>query len=588
MQEIKEMKGVLDEMVLILSSGKPMETDDVLSVLREMLQIYEYLYEQKDEELQNFACKHALKYVLAVCKRLLMNKKVVDNEEWLSSTYNLYRQTFAFVSRRSLAHFIEFMEWERTSHNQVFNNRRDTLAPIVYYLNKMVFDKKLKYFIFSLAPSMGKTFVMNYFSAWNFGLSVDSSILRLSYGEDLVLASSRSVKDIISSPLFAEVFPDYKRFDGKPFEKEKESDWKIKGSDTLTSHISRTRDGAVTGVRANKFIIFDDMTKGREEATNDNLHEMLYSKWNTEWQNRRASLDVGYIFGGTMWSPNDILNKVTQERENISPLIPSKKYKFVWESEDGSTVVIRVPLLDENDVSTCKSVIPTEEALRMRDKTDEYEWACVYQQEPIAPSGLEFASGNLLRFDVNEVKLENYAKAVLDPARKGKDFVSMPIFSVDLSDEQLHSCMIDVLFKQKPMTELYDEIVDRIILNNVILLVVENNTDTSLSYVIENKLRDKGYHNCEIREKYATKNKEQRIKDARGVILRRCRFKKVQNYTKKSDYGQFMTNLERYSFDYPNKHDDAPDSLAMFVNEIVLDKYAKNNARAVDRSRIGI
>ena len=82
MQEIKEMKGVLDEMVLILSSGKPMEIDDILSVLREMLQIYEYLYEQKDEELRNYACKHALTHVLGVCKRLLVKKQVVDNEEW--------------------------------------------------------------------------------------------------------------------------------------------------------------------------------------------------------------------------------------------------------------------------------------------------------------------------------------------------------------------------------------------------------------------------------------------------------------------------------------------------------------------------
>jgi len=585
---MKEYKNVLDEMVLILTSGKPMEIDDILVILREMRNIYEFIYTEGTDEDKSYACKHALSNAFTVSKTLLTKKQVVDNEEWLRTTYQLYREFFAFVSRRSLAHFIEFMEWDRTTHNQVFNNRRQVLTPIVYYLNKMALDNKVKYMIFSLAPSMGKTFVLNYFSAWNYGLNIDGSILRMSYGEELVLGCSRAIKDLISSDLFAEVFPDFKRFGAKPFEKEKESDWKIKGADVQTSHISRTRDGAITGTRANRFIIFDDMTKGREEATNDALHEMLYSKWNTEWQNRRANTDVRFIFAGTMWSPNDILNRLTQEREMESNLVPSKKYKYVWESEDGSTIVIRVPLLDENDLSTCESVMPTKEALLMRDKTDEYEFSCVYQQEPIAPSGLEFASGNLLRFDNATVKLENYAKAVLDPARKGKDFVSMPIHSVDLSDDKLDWCLIDVLFKQKPMTELYDEIADKIILNNVVLLVIENNTDTSLAYVINVKLQEKGYLNCEIREKFATKNKEQRIKDARGVILRRIRFKMPTQYSKKSEYGQFMNNLEKYSFDYPNKHDDAPDSLAMFVNEVVLDKYAKNNAKAVDRSRLGI
>lgn len=74
----------------------------------------------------------------------------------------------------------------------------------------------------------------------------------------------------------------YKLYVNKPFVKEKESDWKIKNATVLTSHYSRTRDGAITGVRAKK-LIFDDMTKGAEESTNANLHRSYYNKWKTEW-----------------------------------------------------------------------------------------------------------------------------------------------------------------------------------------------------------------------------------------------------------------------------------------------------------------
>ena len=49
-----------------------------------------------------------------------------------------------------------------------------------------------------------------------------------------------------------------------------------------------------------------------------------------------------------------------------------------------------------------------------------------------------------------------------------------------------------------------------------------------------------------------------------------------------------MTNFTTYSFDYANKHDDAPDSLAMFVNEIILDKSRLNKIKGIDRRLLGI
>ena len=49
-------------------------------------------------------------------------------------------------------------------------------------------------------------------------------------------------------------------------------------------------------------------------------------------------------------------------------------------------------------------------------------------------------------------------------------------------------------------------------------------------------------------------------------------FKEKKSYKPNSDYGKFMKNFTTYSFDYANKHDDAPDSMAMFTNEIILDK----------------
>ena len=52
------------------------------------------------------------------------------------------------------------------------------------------------------------------------------------------------------------------------------------------------------------------------------------------------------------------------------------------------------------------------------------------------------------------------------------------------------------------MSDLYDEIVSKIIEHKVIDFVIENNTDTSLKVLLEEKLKAKGYYLCIIREKY--------------------------------------------------------------------------------------
>lgn len=228
-----------------------------------------------------------------------------------------------------------------------------------------------------------------------------------------------------------------------------------------------------------------------------------------------------------MWSPEDILNRVMEDIEATHEMRPSKIKgfeKYVMEAVDGYAVFIKVPLLDENDNSTCEVVMTTEEARRMRDTSDPFSFSCVYQQEPIAPTGLEFADENLQHYEElpkNE-KGEDvclpYAFAVLDPARKGKDNVSMPIFRTD--GEKYY--FIDCIFQKKAMTELYNDIVDKIIEHTVTRFVIENNTDTSLKTLLEDRLKAKGYYICELVEKYNTVNKEQRIKDARRRHKKIC------------------------------------------------------------------
>ena len=81
---------------------------------------------------------------------------------------------------------------------------------------------------------------------------------------------------------------------------------------------------------------------------------------------------------------------------------------------------------------------------------------------------------------------------------------------------------------------------------------------------------------------------EKRIKDNQGTLRKLIYFKKKGDYKPNSDYGRFIKNLTTYSFDYPNRNDDAPDSATLFVTEIILERGKPNKPKPLNRSLLGI
>ena len=468
------------------------------------------------------------------------------------------------------------MEW--TQPKKVYAKRRNVLKPYVDALNEIAFNPQLQYLVVSYPPSYGKSYIATLYSAWAMGVSIDNSILRLSYSEELVLGFSRTVKGYLCSPDFSEVFPLFKLYEGKPFAIERESDWKIKNANVpKSSHIARTRSGATTGERASFAIILDDMTKGAEEANNDAIHRGIYDKWLTEWWNRRDGMNCNFIFIGTQWCEEDILNRIIEDRNKIEELQETDS-PFVL--RNSTTVVIRVPMLDENEKTTCAEVYPQEVAEQIRDTTDPFLFSCVYQQNPIAPTGREFSWEIIRTYTELPDNLTRNSFATLDTARKGKDNVAMPIYKNDSNGSWY---LVDALFKQKAMDDLYDEIVNKIIENTVTLLVIENNIDTSLKRLLEDKLHARGYYACEIIEKFNTVKKEERIKNNRGIVQKQMVFPSKVLFKPNTDIGRLMDNLTKYSFDYPNKHDDAPDAVCMVASEIILKNGGLGKAKAIRR-----
>ncbi len=561
---------IFNDILTVLKSSKVSQKDKIKWCNHSLL-VLEDIY--KENELE--AVKLGKTKLIPILEKLIEGSSL-DN---MALFFECYKRTYCFCARRDFECFVDYIEWNQPK--KVLANRRQVLKPYVDALNRIAFDDKLQYLVVSYSPSLGKSYLATLFSAWAYGLSINNSIIRMSYSEELVLGFSRTIKGLISTPEFAEIFDSFRIYNGKPFEVERESDWKIKNANVPKSnHIARTRSGSTTGERASFAIIFDDMTKGAEEANSEAIHRGIYDKWSTEWWNRRDGIKCKFIFVGTQWCPEDILNRIIEDRNKVSPLKETEN-EYVMESEDKSTIVIRVPMLDKDHKTTCAEVYPQEVAEQIEENTDPFLFSCVYQQNPIAPTGRDFAWENLQTYIEPPEDLEPYCVASLDTKRKGKDNINLFICKPDGRGKYY---LWDSLFNKKPMDSQYDDIINKIILHKITLLVIENNTDTSLKTLLDKMLQERGIYYCKIIEKYtAGKSKETRIKDNVWTILTLIIFKDKSIVKANTDIGRLMENIVKYSFDYPNKFDDGPDGASIFASEIIMGKSILNKPKAMKR-----
>lgn len=565
--------------ILIESFEKAEYTDDILKT-------------------EQWVTKECVEYLMPELEKIITTKKNISDEE-LIKAHLIWKAAFALSGRRSFHHYMLYIEHERPLSTQVYTNRLDVLAPLAFYLTKMTFEPQFLTLVASYPPSYGKSYTMWHYETWVLGINQSNSIMKLSYDESLLVGFSKSIQELMSSPLYSDVFINYKHFNGKPFDIKQSLQMKLKTAENVPmSHISVTRDGGVTGKRGNYAMIFDDMTKGFEEASNDAIHDKYWGKYTSEYVNRKSDSLVKEIFIGTMWNPKDILGRAS-DMFTARGIEKKSRHKYCTEIVNGKgqviSVIIRVPQLDESDKSTCESARTTKEALELRNNTDDFTWSCVYQQDPIPPTGRAFTYDNLRTYSLHgndiihnnkEVKLSDYAYASLDPVRKGTDFVAMPIFKYDVNNEQDHY-LIDALYQGKSMDEMYDKIVGMIIRHKIVKFAIEVNIDVSLKTLIGDRLKLHGYHGCEIIELYSVKNKARRIYDESHVMVTNLIYPEFGMHGRNTDIGKLMAQFNVYSFDSANKNDDVPDAIAMYVTEIYKGGSQIQKVKIIDRSSTG-
>lgn len=493
----------------------------------------------------------------------------------------LYDDFMALASFRSYKHFCQYVEKPVFGIDLWKNNER-AFTGYWFYANKMVLDGTVKFLEKQLPTGTGKSLSDAFMHAYIFGIDINNDVFKVCGNDKFTDDCFNNVIKIMTSPQYAKVFPYYAQFNGKEnlmfsFCSTKELKFNITGSTVSTSLRICTKLSKTNGVRA-KFLFIDDITQQDDTST---AMVTDIDKFMREWFRRNKDLNNFYVVAsGTAYSQFDILSWL-KNKNNFANSVQAKINEFThiaktsFSGLNGLAVFVIVPALDKKDESVFPTIRPTE-ALKQLRKDDYKTFMAMEQQDPLPPENSPFYFTKLRQYvtlpAIGETGRTDYCFAALDPKRRGKDFVSMPIFCEADDTERKDGrvfYLVDWLYCDRPMKDCVPLIVSKIVNRNIRRLYAERNTDELISPYLLEELKKLDYTGCVIEEVYSTEPKDRRIMGAEGDIKSRMIFPEIGMYASSHDVGNALNSLYGYDYNRRAVHDDAPDSLALFVKRFI-------------------
>ena len=520
---------------------------------------------------KNFVSDISIKEFIPIVNLLI---KIDVNPERKIKYAEMLKCGYKWGARNSLEHYMIYREWDESHEDKFFAPRYEIMAGYIHYLQEIATNPKFLTLIAMMPSGYGKTYPEKISEAWSLGKDPTRTILSICSNDKVVKGGSSLVMEEIKGEHFGEVFDEmaYNKDDKGYFLKETAEEWKLRDCKLLATYYTATTLSGIVGVRVSERIHIDDLYPDYKEAMRQELNEYYHNKNKTVWlkrfvQNKKPK----EVITGTLWASGDFIARVVNDLKKQYKFHKSLKYKYVWVNDDESVAIVQVPALDyTTGLSTCPEFKSTKDLKEEQRTMDRYLWETNFQQIPTDPEDLFFSYGKLRKYTTIPATDYIGSYAVIDATRKsGKDYFSMPIFKKVPTDSIYDFYLKDVLFTKTATKDMYDDIVDKRIEHHIILLVIESKVTSELKQAIDTRLKQKGIFYCTIIEKYNNVPKKARIETEKSGILKVIVFPEKENYGVETDMFKFMDNLTTYNNSGHNVNDDAPDSLALFLSEIV-------------------
>lgn len=484
--------------------------------------------------------------------------------------YDLYNKALLFLAQehKDFDSYLLYVEKNRDPEDRYYQPRRNKIYWLVQKMQRLI-DDELDILSISMPPGTGKTTLGEFFISFVMGHYPNTPNLMSSHSGFMTRMFYDAVLNIITSNEYcwSDVFPDIV-FEGNNAKEETINLGRWQPFKTLTCRPIR---GSLTGVtRCEGFLYVDDLVSGIEEALSIDRLDKLYGEYTTDLKSRKKK-KAKEIHIATRWSVHDVIGRLERMYEG------NPRAEF-----------IAVPDIDPQ---TGKSNFDYDYDVGFDEKyfhdmemsMDDVSYRCLYKSDPIEREGILYHPTELQRYIGGLPDREpDSILAICDTKDTGTDYNFLGVF-YQYGDRYY---LEDLVFKNIDPGTLDELNSDMLVKHHVQQAQFESNKEGSrTANEVERLVKAKGGR-CHITKKYTTQNKETKIIVNSSWVKEHVVFKDITEYEPKSDYGVMMSFLCSYTQLGKNKHDDAPDTLAMFAQ--FVDALLGGEGQVVKRSDLGI
>ncbi len=479
----------------------------------------------------------------------------------------LYWKGMLFEAQnRVLDSYLLYLEKNREAEDCFYAPKREQFLKIeiIQALQDML-DDKLDLLTISLPPGTGKTTLSKFFISGVIGWFPKDFNLFWSHSGDIARMYYDGCLEIVTNNVeytWNEVFPNLSVTNTNA----KMGQFNV-GKYKPFPSLQTTSNGAENAgkVRADKFLMLDDLIGKLEEALNKNTLDKLWSTYSVDAKQRKTTNVEGKrakeIHIATRWSTNDVIGHLQ------TLYAGNKRCKF-----------IAVPDIDpETGQSNFNYKYQGLDVEYFNDQAltmDDVSYRCLFKNQPIEREGLLYPEDSVERYSELPKGEPEEITGQCDHKGSGTDFMFM--FAAYKYGDWYY--IEDVVCNRNPDYEIqYQDLTNLIVRNEMQNAFFESNQGGDrVSIEVDKRVQSQG-HICNIKAIPTETNKEARIYQYANWIKQHCKFKDKSKYSAKSDYAVMMNQLFTYSVSGRNANDDIVDGLAIF---------AKNKTKGQNRKTV--
>lgn len=497
-----------------------------------------------------------------------LEKYCFENDVFYEILDKLYEILLLEARNKVVDSFFRYIEKKRLPKERFYMPRRKQFIKIglIDALQGMI-DDKYDILCISLPPGTGKTTIEKFFHSAVIGWYSNGYNLFYSHSGDITRMYYDGVYDIVTNAdeyTWNEIFPRLKvTSTNAKLETFNVGKYKPFQSVQCTSVGSKNAGK----VRANKFLLVDDMIGGIEEALNPLYLDKLWGKYAVDARQRKIPDEDGNpckeIHIATRWSVRDVIGRIIQAYEG------NKRVK-----------VISVPDIDpvtgESNFDFEFGGYTVKDFEDIQLLMDEISYRCLYKQDPIEREGLLFPEDKIRRYLNLPHGEPEIITSQCDTKGKGTDYFVLPVLQKYGEDYYCVDCVCDNTADYEMQ---YENSANVLVNNQVQECEFERNAGGDrVGMEVNKRVESKGWI-CNITDTPTETNKEARIFQCSNWILQHVIFKDPSLYKPNEPYGVMMSLLKQYSVSGRKQLDDVPDVFSNFALRITQgNKVAKVEA----------